>query len=46
MEATLVLCSLAQRFRLELADADKPIEPWPVVTLRTRDDVMMRVSSR
>jgi cytochrome P450 len=46
MEATLVLCSLAQRFRLELADADKPIEPWPVVTLRTRDDVIMRVSSR
>jgi cytochrome P450 len=46
LEATLVLASVAQRFELELADPSRPVEPWPVVTLRTRDDVPMRLHSR
>ena len=46
LEATLVLCSVAQRFRLELVEPDQPVEPWPVITLRTRDDVMMRLFDR
>jgi cytochrome P450 len=45
LEATLVLCALAQRFRMELADPHQPVEPWPVITLRTRDDVLMRLTS-
>ena len=45
MEAALVLTSVAQRFRLELADPSQPVEPWPVVTLRTRADVQMRLTS-
>ena len=37
------LTTIAQRFRLELADPSQPIEPWPVVTLRTRGDVRMQL---
>ncbi len=43
LEATLLLTTIAQRFRLELVDPSQPIEPWPVVTLRTRGDVRMRL---
>jgi cytochrome P450 len=46
LEAALVLASIAQRFELELADPSQPVEPWPVVTLRTRDDVPMRLHCR
>ena len=46
MEGTLVLSTLAQRFSLRLADASRRVEPWPVVTLRTRQDVPMRVQRR
>jgi cytochrome P450 len=45
-EATLVLSTLARRFSLSLANPTVPIEPYPVVTLRTREDVPMRLVSR
>ena len=45
LEAILVLTSIAQRFRLRLVDPTRPVEPWPVVTLRTREDVPMRLES-
>ena len=46
MEGTLVLSTLAQQFSLRLVDPSQPVEPWPVVTLRTRRDVPMIVSRR
>ncbi len=46
LEAVLVLASVAQRFELELADPSQPVQPWPVVTLRTREDVPMRIRCR
>ena len=46
LEATLLLTTLAQRFRLELADPSQPVEPLPVVTLRARRPVMMKLSAR
>jgi cytochrome P450 len=46
LEAALVLASIAQRFELELGDASQSVEPWPVVTLRTREDVPMRLHCR
>jgi cytochrome P450 len=46
LEATLVLTTISQRFRLELADPTREVEPWPVVTLRTRGDVPMRLHTR
>jgi cytochrome P450 len=45
LEATLVLTTIAQRFRLHLADSTREVNPWPVVTLRTRGDVPMRLLS-
>jgi cytochrome P450 len=46
LEATLLLTLIAQRFRLELVDPSRAVEPWPVVTLRTRCDLPMRISQR
>jgi cytochrome P450 len=46
LEATLLLATLTQRWQLELADPTRPVEPWPVVTLRTKADVPMRVHTR
>jgi cytochrome P450 len=46
LEATLLLATIAQRFRLELADPSRPVDPWPVVTLRPRHDVMMTLAAR
>lgn len=46
LEATLVLATIAQQFRLELVEAGRAVEPWPVVTLRTRGDVPMRLVAR
>jgi cytochrome P450 len=45
LEAMLVLTTIAQRFRLRLADSTREVNPWPVVTLRTRGDVPMRLLS-
>jgi cytochrome P450 len=46
LEATLLLATLTQHFRLDLADPMAPIDPWPVVTLRTKADVPMRLIAR
>jgi cytochrome P450 len=46
IEATLVLSTLAREFSLQLADPMRPVEPWPVVTLRTRADVPMKLTRR
>ena len=46
LEATLLLATIAQRFRLELADPSRKVEPWPVVTLRTKADVPMHFVAR
>ncbi len=46
LEAALVLATIAQRFTLALANPSAPVEPWPVVTLRTRADVPMRIGDR
>ena len=46
LEATLLLTTLAQRFRLELADPSQPVEPLPVVTLRNRRPVLMKLLAR
>jgi cytochrome P450 len=46
LEATLLLARIAQRFRLALANPDHPIEPLPVVTLRPREAVPMRLIQR
>jgi cytochrome P450 len=45
LEATLLLASITQRFSLALAPTEH-VEPWPVVTLRTRADVPMRLIAR
>jgi cytochrome P450 len=44
LEGVLLLTTIAQRFRLELADPSRTVEPWPVVTLRTRGEVRMRLT--
>jgi cytochrome P450 len=46
LEATLLLAVITQRYRAELADPTMRIEPWPVVTLRTKTDVPMRLHRR
>jgi cytochrome P450 len=45
MEGMLLLATIGQRFNLALADPPRPVEPWPVITLRTREDVLMRLTS-
>lgn len=44
-EATLILASIAQRFRLELIPGQAVI-PQPAVTLRPRDGLMMTIKKR
>jgi cytochrome P450 len=46
LEALLLLTTIAQRFKLELVNPSQPVEPWPVVTLRTRGDVHMQLKRR
>jgi cytochrome P450 len=46
LEALLLLTTIARRFRFELVDPARPVEPSPVVTLRTRDNVGMRLIRR
>jgi cytochrome P450 len=45
MEAVLLLAAIAQRFRLTL-EPGQHITPWPVVTLRPRNGVKMRLHHR
>jgi cytochrome P450 len=46
LEASLVLATIVQRFHLVLAEPDRPVEPVPVVTLRPRGAVLMRLTAR
>jgi cytochrome P450 len=45
MEARLVLAAMAQRYRLELLPG-QTIAPQPLITLRPRDGIRMRVVER
>jgi hypothetical protein len=42
MEATLVLATVAQKYRLHLVPGH-PVEPYPIFTLRPRHGVLMTV---
>jgi cytochrome P450 len=46
LEATLLLATIAQRFRLVLVDPAQPVEPLPVVTLRPRQVPLVRLEAR
>jgi cytochrome P450 len=46
LEATLLLATIAQRFKLELMEPTRPVQPLPVVTLRARQPVMMTLRAR
>jgi cytochrome P450 len=46
LEASLVLATIVQRFRLVLAEPERPVELLPVVTLRPRGAVPMRLLAR
>jgi cytochrome P450 len=45
IEAHLILATLAQRYRLELVPGHR-VEPWPLITLRPRHGVRMRIRPR
>ena len=45
-EAILVIAALAQRWRMELAQPDKPLRLLPTITLRTKDPIPMRLRQR
>jgi cytochrome P450 len=44
-EARIHLCNLAPRYRFELESPDALVHPEPIITLRPRGPVLMRVSS-
>lgn len=46
VEATLLLATLARRWRLELAEPGRPVELHPTITLRPRGALRMRVRGR
>lgn len=46
MEATLLLVTIGQRYRLELADAKTRVMSLPMITLRPKDGIYMRVYAR
>ncbi|MGW8956312.1 cytochrome P450 [Paenibacillus sp. NPDC055715] len=45
MEVTLVLATIGQHYRLEMLD-NEPLIPMPLITLRPKNGVQMRVVSR
>jgi cytochrome P450 len=45
MEATLLLATIAQKFKLALAD-DHSVEPFPSITLRPRNGIKVVLSAR
>ncbi|EST54023.1 cytochrome P450 [Brevibacillus panacihumi W25] len=46
MEAALLLATIAQRYRLRLAQPDQKVELEPVVTLRPKNGLPMRLEKR
>ncbi|CAM5796151.1 MULTISPECIES: cytochrome P450 [Brevibacillus] len=46
MEAALLLATFAQKYRFQLADPGKPVEAEPLVTLRPKGGLMMRLEAR
>lgn len=46
MEAALLLATIAQRYRLRLETPDQKVEPEPLVTLRPKNGLPMRVEKR
>jgi len=46
MEATLILVTIAQKFRMRLVVGHHPVEPEPVVTLRPKNGLRMIVEER
>ena len=46
MEAALLLATIAQRYRLRLAEHDQKVELEPVVTLRPKNGLPMRLEKR
>jgi cytochrome P450 len=46
MEAALLLATIAQRFRLRLAEPGQRVEPEPLVTLRPKNGLKMRLEVR
>lgn len=46
MEAPLLLATIGQRFRLRLAEPNQAVEPEPLVTLRPKNGLPMRVEMR
>lgn len=46
MEAALLLATIAQRYRLRLAEPDQKVELEPVVTLRPKNGLPMRLEKR
>jgi cytochrome P450 len=45
MEMALILATLSQKFKFSLLE-DKKIEMGPLMTLRTKEDVMVKLSLR
>lgn len=46
MEAALLLATFAQRYRFRLADPGKPVEAEPLITLRPKGGLMMKLEER
>ncbi|GED29784.1 cytochrome P450 [Brevibacillus centrosporus] len=46
MEATLLLATFAQRYQLRLAEPGQIVEPEPLVTLRPKNGLRMRLEKR
>jgi cytochrome P450 len=46
LEASLLLATIAQRFRVSLAEPDRRVEPLPVVTLRPSQPVRVTLTPR
>jgi cytochrome P450 len=46
LEITLLLAAIGQRFRIELAEPARPVEPVPVLTLQPRGGVPVMLSAR
>jgi cytochrome P450 len=46
MEAALLLATIGQRYKLRLIDNHPPVEPEPLITLRPKGGLRMKISKR